>query len=186
MQFIKKHFWNIFFIAFIAIILLNPLGIGMKIKSGIIRLVSSSPSSVSENNRETLQSYNWRLKDANGNVLDFNSLKGNVVFVNMWATWCPPCVAEMPSIESLYKDYGNKVVFLIIANDTPQKVEPFMLKNEFTMPIYYELTQTLSEFETSSIPTTYLVNKQGEIIISKKGAANWNSSKTREIIDNLL
>ncbi|MFT4645109.1 MAG: thiol-disulfide isomerase/thioredoxin [Planctomycetota bacterium] len=186
MQFIKKHFLNIFFVVFIAIIFLNPLGVGMEIRSALIRLVSFSPSTISENKRETLQSYSWKLKDANGNALDFNSLKGKVVLVNMFATWCPPCVAEMPSLEKLYKDYGDKIVFLIVAHDTPQKVDPFILKNAFTMPIFYEETRALKEFKTSSIPATFLINQKGEIVISKKGAANWNSLKTRKIIDDLL
>lgn len=186
MQFIKKHFWNIFFVGFIAIIFLNPLGIGMKIRSRIIRLVSFSPSSIKEENRVDLKSYNWKLLDSEGKSIDFNDMKGKVVLVNMWATWCPPCVAEMPSLEKLYKDYGNKMVFLIVAHDTPKKVTPFMVKNKFTMPIFYEETQTPKELVSTSIPTTFLIDKNGEIVISKKGAADWNSTATRKIIDRLL
>lgn len=186
MQFIKKHFWNIFFVVFIAIIFLNPFGIGLKIKSELIRLVSFSPSTISSEDRKTLKSYNWKLTDSAGKELNFNSLKGQVIFVNMWATWCPPCVAEMPSIEKLYKDYGDKVVFLIVAQDTPEKVISFINKHNYTMPIFYELSQTLEEFNATSIPTTYLIGKDGEIVISKKGAADWNSSATRKILDSLL
>lgn len=184
MQFVKKHYGNIFFGIMIIILVFNPFGLGLMLKSNLIKLVSGSPKVTS--NVQKLSSYDYTLESNSNEILDFNSLKGKVVFVNFWATWCPPCIAEMPAIQKLYNDYKDKIKFVIIANDTPGKVDPFMQKHNYTFPIYYEKSQTLPEFQTSSIPTTYLINKNGEIIIYETGAKNWNSDKTRKIIDKLL
>ena len=184
MEFIKKHYGNIFFALLVVILIFNPFGLGMTIKSSLIKLISGSPK-VSQNGIK-LSSYNYKLESRTGETVDFNEYKGKVVLVNYWATWCPPCVAEMPSIQKLYNDYGNKMEFVLIASDTKDKVEPFLKKNNYSLPIFYEKSRILQEFQTNSIPTTYLINKNGEIVVSEKGAKNWNSDATRKIIDNLL
>ncbi len=186
MQLIKKHFWNIIFVLFLGVLFLNPFGLGMNIKSTLIKMISGNPSVISENNRKKIKSYDWKLETVDGEIVDFNDLKGKVVFVNFWATWCPPCVAEMPSIQKLYKDYGKKVTFVVVANDKPSKVNAFIKEKGYTMPIFYSRTNTLVEFSSKSIPTSFLLDKKGEIVIDEKGAANWNSQETRKIIDGLL
>jgi len=186
MDFLKKHFSNIFFVLLLIILFANPFGLGMKVKSSLIKLLSFSPSEISIEERVKLKSYNWKLKTSDNKIIDFSDFKGEVIFVNFWATWCPPCVAEMPSIENLYKDYGDKIKFVIVANDERQKVEDFIKNKNFTMPIYYGFSKELAEFSSNSIPISFLINKDGEIVSSKKGAANWNSKATREMIDKLL
>lgn len=187
MNFIKKHIWNIIFGLFIAILVFNPFGLGLDIKSKITRLLSFSPSVTNEAERKSLSSYNWNIKKNNeAESIDFNKFKGKVVLVNFWATWCPPCVAEMPSLQNLYNDYGDKIEFVLLANDEKAKVDAFLRKNAYSMPIYFEESNTPDQFKTSSIPATFLIDKKGNIVIDKKGAADWNSRKTREIIDKLL
>jgi len=184
MEFIKKHYGNIFFALIIGVLIFNPFGLGMTLKSNLIKLISGSPKT--STNTQKLKSYDYILETTEGKTIDFNEYKGKVILVNYWATWCPPCVAEMPSIQKLYNDYGDKIVFLIIASDTPEKVKPYLLKNKYSFPVYYEKSNALAEFQTSSIPTTYIISKEGEIVVSETGAKNWNSKATRKIIDELL
>lgn len=186
MLWIKKNIWNIFLGSFLAIIVFNPFGIGLQINAALRRLLSFSPPIVKEENRNTLSDYNWNLQTANGQSIDFNQYKGKVVLVNFWATWCPPCVAEMPSLQELYTDYGTKIEFILIANDNPNKVSPFIAKHQYTLPIFYELSSTPILLQSNSIPATYLIDKKGKIVIDKKGSADWNSAKTRVIIDELI
>lgn len=186
MPFIKKHFWNILLGLFLFVIIFDPYGLGMHVKITANRILSFSPSTIKEEKREKLSSYNWNLISAQNEKLDFNTLKGELILINFWATWCPPCIAEMPSLEALYKDYGGKINFIMLANDDARKVNQFMLDKAYSFPVFYEQSTTPSQLTSSSIPATFLIDKQGNIVISKTGSADWNSSKTRAVIDELL
>ncbi|GAA4231689.1 hypothetical protein GCM10022291_04700 [Postechiella marina] len=145
-----------------------------------------SPSTISKNNQRKLKSYNWTLKDYNGHILDFETLKDKVVLVNFWATWCPPCIAEMPSMQSLYNDYGDKIAFVFISNESVEILDKFLNKNNYSFKVYSSLTSPPNQFNVSSIPRTFLIAKDGSIVIDKSGASNWNSNTVRETIDGLL
>jgi thiol-disulfide isomerase/thioredoxin len=145
-----------------------------------------SPSIEKKENQTTLKSYEWKLKDENENIFDFESVKGKVVFINFWATWCPPCIAEMPSIQNLYTDYKDKVEFLLVTNDPYSEINEFLSKNNYDFKILRPVTFNTSVFDVSTIPRTFLIDKTGKIIIDETGAANWNSDKVRLVIDNLL
>ncbi|MDI3520393.1 MAG: hypothetical protein PWR04_381, partial [Anaerophaga sp.] len=101
-------------------------------------------------------------------------------------TWCPPCVAEMPSIQRLYDEYKDKVAFLLISNENAAVINRFIEKNEYSMPVYSLLSNVPAVFETSTIPSTYLVSPSGRLLISKTGAAKWDSPKIKKILNQLL
>ena len=145
-----------------------------------------SPSVVNENKRETLDTYNWQLQEINGDLVSFNASKDRVVLINFWATWCPPCIAEMPSLHKLYEDYNNKIDFYFVSNEDREVVHEFLTKNNYSFDVQIPKTKYPSAFDVSGIPRTFLIDKQGEIVIDKTGAANWNSEKVRNQIDALL
>ena len=89
-----------------------------------LKKVSDTP--VETLGKEELQ---WSLVTLDGRRVTLGDYRRKVVFINFWATWCPPCRAEMPGIEKLYKEYGDRVVFLMIAGDTPQKVKAYIGSN---------------------------------------------------------
>ena len=92
----------------------------------------------------------------------------------------------MPSIQKLYDDYKDKVVFVLITKENTKTVNSFLDKKGYSMPSYNELSKSPSEFYFSSIPTTFVLNKKGEIVDYVVGSANWNSSNFREKLDKLL
>ena len=145
-----------------------------------------SPSKTEESVQKQLSDYQWELTDSEGNILNFSDLKGKVVFLNFWATWCPPCIAEMPSINSLYQDYNKEVVFLLVSNENTNKVKQFLSDNEYNLNYYNPLTAAPKVLSSNSIPQTYVIDKSGKIIIEKNGAANWNSDTVRNLLDELL
>lgn len=145
-----------------------------------------SPSTIDEEKQGNIETYNWQLKDANGNITDFEDAKGKVVLVNFWATWCPPCIAEMPSFQKLYQDYQDKIVFLFISNETTEVTERFLKKKEYTFKTYSGVTENPKALNINGIPRTFLIDKSGNIVIDKTGAANWNSDFVRNTIDELL
>ena len=180
MKFNKSMISNILFIIALALIIYPPS------RAWLMRQLAFSPSIESVENRAVLKDYNWLLKGLNTSDFDFNTAQNNVVIVNFWATWCPPCIAEMPSLQALYNDYKDKVFFVFVTSEGTDKVKPFLEKNKYELPIYNMQTNVPELLSSRSIPATYLINKKGGIIISKIGAANWNSSKVRAELDKLL
>ena len=144
------------------------------------------PSIVDEDDREALTNYDWELMDLDNNHLNFNTLEGNVTFVNMWATWCPPCIAEMPSIQKLHDDYKDKINFLLVSNEEHQIVKSFFMKKHYDFNSYQPVSEIPELLKSRSIPRTFLLDKKGNIVIDKSGAADWNSDKVRKQIDKLL
>lgn len=130
--------------------------------------------------------YGWVLADGDATPQYFSDLRGAVIFLNFWATWCPPCVAELPEIQKAYEKHGNEVVFLLVTNQKPSVVEEFMKKHGYDLPVYYQGTPTPGVFEAGSIPTTFIISREGKIVTKKSGAANWDSRATDRIFDELV
>src|SRR5680860_274907 len=131
MEFLKKNWSNILLIVFIVLIII--LQTRKPIQVGLNRVFAFGPSEISEEERKILKDYNWNLYTLEGKELNFNQAKGKVVLVNFWATWCPPCIAEMPSFQALYEDYANEVDFYFVSSEEIEKLENFMLKNNYSM-----------------------------------------------------
>ncbi|WP_340156124.1 TlpA disulfide reductase family protein [uncultured Winogradskyella sp.] len=143
-------------------------------------------SLIEEVNRSAIANTRWILKSDKNTTLNLEELKGQVVLINFWATWCPPCIAEMPSLQTLYNDYNEKVVFLFVTHDDFEAVEKFKIQREFNFEVFNPITEIPSELKTSSIPRTFVINKNGKIVIDESGAVNWNSDKVRKQLNNLL
>lgn len=180
----KKQLVNGLFILGAILLLFTPIGFHVKVR--VSRLLAGSAATIKEEMQVPLDTYQWKLVGVNGNSFDFENEKGNVVFVNFWATWCPPCIAEMPSIQELYDDYGDRVTFIMLAQDDVEKVKNFVTKKEYNFPVYFSQSLAPDVLESKVIPTTYLISKEGRIIIAETGAADWNSAKTRLLLDGLL
>jgi len=144
------------------------------------------PSTIEVSEQVMLSNYDWDLKDASGNIFHFKETKGKVILVNFWATWCPPCIAEMPSINDLHNIYKDKIEFVFVSNEEHQVINQFLNKKKYRFKVYNPVTMHPEAFDVSSIPRTFLIDKKGRIIIDKTGAANWNSETVRITIDSLL
>ncbi|MCO4822969.1 MAG: TlpA family protein disulfide reductase [Flavobacteriaceae bacterium] len=144
------------------------------------------PSVIDKEDQKKITDSNWNLRALNGDEINFIDTKGKVVFVNLWATWCPPCIAEFQGIQDLYHDYNDKVEFLLVSDESPEIINKFLDKKGYDIKIYNPLSAYPSFFEARSIPRTYLIDKSGHIVIDKKGAANWNSNTVRSQLDQLL
>jgi len=185
----KEFYKNVVFLAFIAIILVpNPIGMEIKLLVSKLKVMVLSPSVENADNQEQLSQfdYEWQFTDKEANPVSLEQFKGKVILINHWATWCPPCVAEMPSFQKLYDDYGYKVAFLFVTNDEKNKTDAFLKKRELSLPIYQQVSQAPAKLFTNVLPTTFLVDQNGKILINETGASDWNSKSMRTILDKLL
>lgn len=180
----KTTLQNIAFIAFLALLLFSPLGTFLKIQFS--RLLAFSPTTIAASEQKKLSTYQWQLIDANGNSVSLEEFKGKIIFVNFWATWCPPCIAEMPSMQKLYSDYQDKIVFLFVTTDSFDKANAFLVKENLGLPIFQSVSNPPLELESSTIPATYLIDQKRNIVIAKIGPADWNSDSFRTKLDDLL
>lgn len=153
----------------------------------LTRIFSFSPSLVDVEDRAQVSSYDWKLHGVNTSGFNFENAKGKVVVLNYWATWCPPCIAEMPSLQNLYDLYKEKeVVFLFVTNEVDEDIFKFMNAKKFTYPVYRSLGNDPKPFERDPIPGTYVLDKKGNVVIHKVGAADWDTSSVQETINSLL
>jgi len=184
MKFIKKNWSNILFGAFIVLMIIPQTR--MPIQVFIQRFVSFSPSEIDEEDRTALKDYNWNLASLDSGKVNFSKSEGKIIIINFWATWCPPCVAEMPELQELYDTYGDRVDFYFITNEESKTINFFLDKKGYDLPVYIQIEQSPQVLESSSLPTTYLISKSGEIVMRKTGAASWNSDKVHQVLDKLL
>ncbi len=125
-------------------------------------------------------------KDETGKEVRLSSLKGKVVFINFWATWCPPCIAEMPSIHQLAKQFkgNNKLIVLTVDVDQDlRKSLKFMQKRNLDLPLYVLASAVPSAYLGNSIPTTIVLNKKGKLVFKHEGGADYTN---KEFIDFII
>lgn len=123
---------------------------------------------------------NAQLLDASNEALDFLAFRGKIVLVNNWATWCPPCVAEMPSIQTLKnKLKGQDVVFVMVSFDEDrEKAKRFVKRKNFDFDIYFPGDRY--PYPTSSIPATFILDKSGTAISQHAGMMDYSTDQVAE------
>jgi cytochrome c biogenesis protein CcmG, thiol:disulfide interchange protein DsbE len=132
----------------------------------------------------------FSLRNLEGNLEGLDDHSEKVIIVNFWATWCVPCVKEMPSFESLYRRYRSQgLILLAVSLDKGDstKVHEFADKHKLSFPILLD-TEGVAEklYPSFSIPFTYVIDKQGRVVARVDGAKNWESSETFEAVEHLL
>lgn len=156
---------------------------------------STSQQDTSEQEDTTLEAFDFTLTDQYGNIHTLSDYKGKVVFLNFWATWCPPCKLEMPYIEELYNEYNlnqDDIVILGVANPSSEEyphnqdvneaeIKKFLDDNNYTFPVVFDKTgQTLNDYFINSFPTTFMIDKLGNIYGYVQG------SLTKDMIINII
>lgn len=154
----------------------------------IIRLTSFPPSELKAPARYQIspETRRWQISNLSGKTIRFNQLLNKPVFVNLWATWCPPCIAELPGIQDLYKQYKNRVNFVLLSDEATTTINAFISKHKYQGMPFYRYGYVPNDFSTRSIPTTYIVSREGKVVLSKKGAARWDSGKVKALLNELL
>ncbi len=174
---VRKHLVDILLVGFLLLIIFNPGA-----KSWMLKQLVSIGLFKAEIKKEGITSHpaktSFAFTDVAGNPASLEDLKGKVVFINFWATWCPPCVAEMPSLEALYSRFKDdeRIVFLFMNEDDDKaKAIKYLQKNSYTMPLSKSTGVVPKEIYSGTLPTTVILNKEGNVILKKEGLANYNT-----------
>jgi thiol-disulfide isomerase/thioredoxin len=117
-----------------------------------------------------------------------SSYEGKLVLLNFWATWCPPCKEEMPSMQTLYEELGRDDFEIVAVNlqEDPETVQSFIDEHGFNFPVLLDRSgQTARQYAVRGIPTSYIVDQQGRILARKVGFHEWDGSDTIAAFETL-
>lgn len=126
-----------------------------------------------------------------GEVLHFSDFKGQALLVNLWATWCAPCVKELPSLDALEKQRGGegfKVIAISLDKEGLSVIEPFFETNEITALKAYAdpKSKVKRQFGAPGLPTTYLINREGQVVAWFVGPTEWDDPAAMASVDRLI
>ena len=127
--------------------------------------------------------------NSQGIVTSTASLKGKVVFINFWASWCPPCRAEMPSLNELYnklKDDDRFVFLFINEDDDNMKAKQYLDKSRYDIPLFRRSGNVPPEIFNGTLPTSVVLNKEGKIVFHHTGMAGYNTDHFIQQLKELL
>ncbi|MFO7894516.1 MAG: TlpA disulfide reductase family protein [Longimicrobiales bacterium] len=130
--------------------------------------------------------YEWRLEDLDGAPLSLADYRGEVVVVNMWATWCAPCVRELASFQRLRASLGDAPVrFLFVSPEERGHVQTFVRRYGWDLPFAVEAEEMPDAFGLEALPTTYVIDRAGRTVLKHRGAAEWDRDPVRRFLDHL-
>ena len=185
----KKSLFSIItdVIFIVLVVLLIIPGTRKEVSALFIKLTSLPPSTLDKDEQYTIdaRTLQWNLTDLDGNTVTFGQMLDKPVLLNIWATWCPPCIAELPGLIDLKNEYGNKANFLFVTDEPPGKVKAFLQKHGYPQNGFYLSQGVPADFATRSIPASYIISRDKRVVLKKKGAARWNSGTVKRLLDKL-
>lgn len=177
---------DILFVVFILLLIIPQTRKPIMVAASKVRAKVSSLTVVAKDEQEQIMPFVYRLEDLDGNQVNVKVGDGEITFISYWATWCPPCIAELPSIDALYQDYRDKISFLMISNEDPEIINFFLEKKNFSVPAVVSNMNPPKDLYEKTIPTNYIIDHTGKIVVKEKGASDWNSEIVRKILDGLI
>lgn len=190
----KKIIGNVVFVLFIGL-LIWPTSRSyfqqMLMKIGLFKPTLEAPKEVAEPIDAVAKPVSNTVSFVNplGDTIQVADLKGKVVFINFWATWCGPCRAEMPSINVLYdkfKDNPNIVFLIVEIEGDKEKAAAFVKNEKLTLPISYPNSDIPKEWLSESIPSTVILDKNGNLATRHEGMADYSTPDVATFIQDLI
>lgn len=139
-----------------------------------------------EEKKESLPkaNYDMELENSKGERVSMEEFRGKKLFINVWATWCPPCIKEMPTIQNLYEEVGDKeVAFLMLSmNQDFQKAIDYRDKYGYDFEIYRPMSGIPAMYHTELIPTTFVINSEGYLVLQHDGMGKFDSEEFKSFL----
>jgi len=187
MKLIKKNILNTSFIILLLVVIFVPDAKAFFLK-GLMEIGLYAPKVETTTAPIAMNLSGIKFSDAKGNLIDLGDLKGKVIFLNFWATWCPPCRAEIPSLNKLYTQFKNDqdVVFIFAdADGDLVKSQKYMLNRKYEMPVYKIESELPEQIFAGVLPTTIIFDKEGRISFRHDGMANYSNKKFVSFLNEL-
>jgi len=185
---VKAQWLNVLLIAFVLLMFFNPDAKAWMLQRlfsvGLFKAEIKKDAAKNESSNSS-----FLFTNTEGRTMSTADLKGKVVLVNFWASWCAPCRAEMPSLEALYKKLGkdDRYVFLFINEDDDQaKAIAYLKKDKLTIPLYTGSGNIPDAIYSGTLPTTIVLDKEGKIVFKHEGVANYNTDSFLKQLQELL
>jgi thiol-disulfide isomerase/thioredoxin len=128
--------------------------------------------------------------DQAGKKTDLSKEKNRILVVHFWATWCPPCVEEIPALSQFWDKYRDRAdidLYAVSVDKDWKTIETFMKKHPSTIPVFLDPSAaTARRFGTTQYPETYIVNRSGRVLFRIQGAVNWSDPEIRTRIEQLI
>ncbi|MFC4873035.1 TlpA family protein disulfide reductase [Negadavirga shengliensis] len=165
---------------------MTPIAGGLQsllLSTGLIK-----PKVTLENREKQAFNYEGQFLDMEGDWVGLSQYRGKTVFINLWATWCPPCRAEMPHISELYKkvqDVENLEFLMIALDDDFGKSKKYIAQKGYTFPVVHAAYGLNESLRSQAIPTTLVVNPEGEIVFYQEGMSNFDTKEFRKFLLSL-
>ena len=180
----RKTVLNLLLIFFVLSFFVTPLGdYGKELLN---KLLATSPMIISPENRGRISGYDWKLKDADWNVIGFDGARGKVVFINFWASWNLPSRAQLDDVQELYDRYKDKMAFYVITDEEREDPEEMMARRGYTFPITYQIIGEPSPLRLLPPPGCYILDKKGYIVVHQNAISDWNNTKVYDLLDRLI
>lgn len=183
----KKNLVNAAFIVLFLLVLFVPAVKAFMVQ-GLMEIGLFKPNTTEKKAEIAIDLSAVKFRDGKGNIVSLSDLKGKVVFLNFWATWCPPCLAEMPSVNKLYQQFAadKNVVFIMVDADSNfAKAQAYMDKKKYKLPVYTVASDIPEVIFKGTLPTTLVFDKQGRVSFHEEGMANYASPKFVDFINQL-
>ncbi len=127
----------------------------------------------------------FKLSEINGEIIDLAQYSGKTVFINVWATWCKPCIQEMPTIEFMQKRLTDEnMVVLMASNEEPEQIEGFIARHAYDFR--YVRLENMEALNIQALPTTFIFNRNGKRKFSEPGYRNWDDGDNIKLIINII
>ena len=188
----KSNITTALMLIFVLAMLVSPQFKGIIIQ-GLMKIGLFQPSVPDKSEQEssavlysTEKGREMLFEDSEGKITNLSDLKGKVVFINFWATWCPPCIAEMPSINKLkskFKDNPNVVFIMLDMDSDLKKSLKFMERKNYNLDVYIPASQIPGDYFQGALPTTLLFAKSGKLVFKHEGGADYSNTEFEKFLE---
>lgn len=189
MNWVKKRWGSILIYTLLALLIFSPDAKSWLLQQVVSTGLLKADIKKATPDKDLPEATSFSFTDAYGKTTTTADLKGKVIFINFWASWCPPCRAEMPDLEKLYgklKD-DDRFVFLFMNEDEDKsKATAYLEKNHFSIPLYSRAGGVSDDIFSGSLPTTVIINKEGKLVMKHQGMARYNSDDFIRQLKELL
>lgn len=141
-------------------------------------------NSGNEKEQTIAANFNMELENSKGERLSMEEFKGKKIFFNVWATWCAPCIEEMPTIHNLYKEVGDgEVAFLMLSMDQDfEKAKAFRDRYGYDFEIYRPVNAIPAMYHTKKIPTTFVISSEGNLVLQHDGMGEFDTEAFKNFL----